>query len=141
MAAAPQALACMGGDEGFGRGPVLIPVCLVLRANLPHVDGEGRIPSRYIAFFLQPWIFGRQGRVNGQAAHLHNPLEAEVGLLGPEFMARADYVIGQGDRITGSCGQLLGCPSVEVEGVGGEGWRGPSVCEVEAGRIVESGNG
>ena len=131
----------MGCDEGFGRGPVLIPVGFVLRANLPHVDGEGRIPSRYIPFFLQPWIFGRQGWVNGQAAHLHNPLEAEVGLLGPKFMARADDVIGQGDRITGSCGQLLGCPSVEVEGVGGEGWRGPSVCKAEAGGIVEGGNG
>ena len=108
VAAAPQALSCMGGDEGFGRGSVLIPVCLVLRADLPHVDGEGRIPSRYIPFFLQPWIFRRQGRVNGQAAHLHNPLEAEVGLLGPEFMARADYVIGQGDRITRELRPALG---------------------------------
>ena len=56
---------------------------------------------------------------HGQAAHLHNPLEAEVGLLGAEFMARADRVIGQGDRIAGGCGQVLGRPSVEVEGVGG----------------------
>ena len=80
----------MGGDEGFGRGPVLVPVGFVLRADLPHVDGEGRIPGSYIVFFLQPRIFGRQGRVNGQAAHLHNPLEAEVGLLGPQLMARAD---------------------------------------------------
>ena len=97
VVAAPEALACIGRDEGFRRGPVLVPVGFVLRADLAHVDGEGRIPSRHIAFFLQSRIGGRQSGINGQAAHLYNPLEAEVGLLGPKFLARADDVIGQGD--------------------------------------------
>ena len=79
--------------------------------------GKGAHPKQiYRLLPATPDICRRQGRVNGQAAHLHNPLEAEVGLLGPQLMARADYVIGQGDRITRSCGQFLGRPSVEVEG-------------------------
>ena len=128
VAAAPEVLACIGRDKGFGRGPVLVPVGFILRADLPQVDREGRIPGRHIAFFLQPRIGGRQGRVNGQAAHLHNSLEAEVGLLGPEFLARADYVIGQGDGVSGGCGQFLGRPGVEVEAVVGENWCRLTVC-------------
>ena len=141
VAAAPQTLAGAGRDEGFGRGPVPIPVGFVLRADLPQVDGEGRVPSSHVAFFLQPRIDGRQRRINGQAAHLHDPLEAEVGLLGAEGLARADHVIGQGYRVAGGRGQLAGCPSVEVEAVGGEGRRGPSVGEIEAGGVVEPGDG
>ena len=62
VVAAPEALACIGRDKGFGRGPVLVPVGFILRADLPQVDGEGRIPGRHVAFFLQPRIGGRQGR-------------------------------------------------------------------------------
>ena len=113
LAVAPEPLAHGQRHEGLRRRAVAVPVGLVLGADPVEVDREGGIPVGEVERLRDAGVVGHEVPVGGQAGHLRDRDDLELGPRGLEAAFLAPEEVVERDPRARGRSEARGGPVVE----------------------------